>query len=360
MKRFLVMLFVLLFSTIVLVACGSSENNKNEADSEIIEFTDSAGRSVELPAKIESFAPSAGLAQQALYTIAPEQFVGFASSPSDAQKKYMDEKYWSLPTFGQFHDDTFNLEALVAAAPDVIIDIGEPKGDIVESMDEIQRKTGIPTVFIEASLETIPDMYDTLGKLLGKEEQAKKLANFSQKTLDAAEVLREKVTDDNRISLYYGSREKGLNTNAAGSFHLEVLDYLDIENVAVFDERVSGGGGNEVSMEQILLWDPEIILLDDNNIYERIVSGQEATWQDLTAVQKGEVYLIPQEPYNWVGFPPSVNRVMGMNWLADLVYPDLYQGDIKEAVKEYYSIFYHYDLSDDEADQLLKSAARKE
>lgn len=376
MKKLFALLSVVLLSLSVLIGCNSTPSTSNEKVNNVdtteqeqekqveeeattFEFTDSIGRTVELPTTIEKIAPSAGLAQMVLYTAAPEMLVGFASTPSETQKQYFPEQYWDLPTFGQFHGDNFNLEALVAAAPDVIIDIGEPKDDIAESMDEIQLKTDIPTIFIQATLDTIPEMYEILGKLLNKEEHTSKLAQFSTEILTLAEKNLTKIDDSNRVSLYYGTGDKGLNTNAAGSFHLEILDYIGIENVAVLDNIASKGGGNEVSMEQLMIWNPDIILLNDDKVYERVVSGEEKAWQDLTAVQNGKVYLIPNAPYSWMGFPPSVNRIMGMNWLGNLVYPDLYTINLEETVKDYYSLFFHYELTDEEAAQLLENSTAK-
>lgn len=372
MKKNVVLFCIAILMMSLLFACSKSatnniENRENqnvktektgEAGSETFQFTDSVGRSVELPANIEKIVPSAGLAQMVLYTIAPEKLAGLATALSDEQKEFVNEEYWSLPVFGQFHGDNFNLEAIVSIDPDVIIDIGEAKSDIKESIDEIQEKTGIPTIFIEATLDSTPEMYKTLGKLLKEEERAAKLAAFTEEILDLAETNKGLITDKNRVSLYYGSGDKGLNTNAAGSFHLEILDYLGIENAAVLDEIASKGGGNEISMEQLMIWNPDIILLNDKNVFENVASGKEPSWQELTAVQNGQVYLVPNAPYNWIGFPPSVNRIIGMNWLGNLVYPELYAYDLKEKVKEYYSLFYHYELTDEEAKQLLDQATK--
>ncbi len=57
--------------------------------------------------------------------------------------------------------------------------------------------------------------------------------------------------------------------------------------------------------------------------------------------------------------PPCVNQVLGARWLMSLVYPDLYEGDIREDVKEYYRLFWHYDLTDREIDEFLANSTEK-
>ena len=79
-------------------------------------------------------------------------------------------------------------------------------------------------------------------------------------------------------------------------------------------------------------------------------------WKELKAVKEGKVYEIPCVPFNWFDRPPSVNRIIGLKWLGYTLYPDIYDYDLIQEVKEFYSLFYHFDLSDEEANDLLKNA----
>jgi iron complex transport system substrate-binding protein len=110
----------------------------------------------------------------------------------------MDEKYWSLPVFGQFYgkSNTLNLEALIEADPQVIIDLGDKKASHKEDMTGVQEQTGIPTIFIEANLNTFPDAYRKLGKLLGKEEKAEQIAQYIERTVAMAKENAAKIPED--------------------------------------------------------------------------------------------------------------------------------------------------------------------
>ncbi|WP_203363581.1 ABC transporter substrate-binding protein [Bacillus sp. REN10] len=364
MKKIVALLLTIMLIASSVVGCNKSEAPKeNKEKAEQTEkatrtFTDSAGRKVEIPVEISKVAPSGPIAQMVLYTINPDKLVGWSREPNETTKKYMDKKYWDLPSFGMFYGDTFNLEALMAAKPDVIIDIGEAKDSIATDMDDIQERTGIPTIFVEAKLDSTAEAYVTLGDLLSEEKQAKKLAEYSEKTMEDAKKFSASIPEDKRVKLYYGLEDNGLNTNGKGSFHAEIIDFVGIENVAVLDKVASKGGGNEVSMEQLLLWNPDMLLFAPDSAYEK-AAAKDPLWKDLQAVQNGNVYEVPEAPYNWMSFPPAVNRILGVKWLGNLAYPDVFKYDMIKETKEFYQLFYHYDLTDEEAKELLKNSTLK-
>ena len=79
----------------------------------------------------------------------------------------------------------------------------------------------------------------------------------------------------------------------------------------------------------------------------------------LTAVQQGRYYEIPGLPYDWMSSPPSVNRVLGIWWLGNLLYPELYDYDMVQVAQEYYRLFWHYDLTAEEAERMLSRSTLK-
>lgn len=85
----------------------------------------------------------------------------------------------------------------------------------------------------------------------------------------------------------------------------------------------------------------------------------DSRWAELKAVQNKQVYEIPSAPYNWFDRPPSVNRIIGFKWLGNLLYPDIYTYDIISEARDFYKQFYHYDLTVEEAEELLVNSLRK-
>ncbi|MBW4844104.1 MAG: ABC transporter substrate-binding protein [Lachnospiraceae bacterium] len=320
-----------------------------QSDSRV--FTDSAGREVTLPKEINKIAPSGPLAQIVLYTFCPDKLSGLASDFSEGAKQYIDEKYWSLPKFGQFYgkNANLNMEALIAESPDVIIDIGEAKKTVKEDMDALQEQLNMPVIFIEADLDTMSSAYEKLGELTGDTDQAKKLADYCNNTLKRSETAREQLAE--KKSVYFAIGDDGLHTNAEGSIHARVIEQIGAENAAKV-EMVSSGGGSEVSFEQLLLWQPDIIIADSEALYQTITTDK--VWGELHAVKEGKVYQIPSVPYSFMSSPPSVNRMIGILWLGNLVYPEQYNIDIKQEVKVFYELFYHVTLDDTQVKKIIK------
>lgn len=339
------------------VKADTSPSDKSDVPENLtVKFTDSVGREVEIPANIERIAPSGPLAQVVLYTLCPDKLAGLASDLSDQQFEYMDSKYKSLPVFGNFYADTLNLEAVMSAKPQIVIDIGEAKATVNEDMQGVQDKTGIPSIFIHMELDTMAEAYRTLGKVVGEEEQAEKLAEYVEKVLAEAKEKSASIPEEDRIKVYYGQGNAGLTGVVKGTVHSDVIDAVGAVNVTDSQENIRGGA-SDISMEQLMLWQPDVILFAPGSIYNDVDSRAE--WKEINAVKNKKYYEIPEGPYNWGGRPPSVNRIIGIKWLGNLLYPDIYQYDMKNETKEFYKLFYHCDVTDEQINKLLENSTYK-
>jgi iron complex transport system substrate-binding protein len=179
-------------------------------------------------------------------------------------------------------------------------------------------------------------------------------------------MLREKkplLAGKKPVTVYYAEGPKGLETEPRGSWHTEALEFAGAVNAADPDLPKTGAiGRSPVSLEQIMLWDPDIILItyfisNEQSSFPQIM--QEPIWQNVRAAREGRVYEIPYYPFNWFDRPPGVNRLIGVRWLANLFYPDIYPLNLRDETKRFYKLFYHYNLSEQELDGLLKRAVRK-
>ncbi|MGI6151137.1 MAG: ABC transporter substrate-binding protein [Christensenellales bacterium] len=343
------------------VGCASSEGADPEAAAtgETFLFVDSCGREVELPANITRVAPSGSVAQMILYTVTPETLVGWSSELGSQTAAYISEEFFGLPVLGQFYGgrSTLNMEALIAADPQVIIDLGEMKKSHKEDMDDIQERTGIPTIFIEANLETFPQAYRTLGELLGCEEAAEAIAQYIETTVADVRAVAATIPEEERVAVMFGTGESGLDCNAKGSIHADVIELVGGENAVVVEELSGKGGGNTISLEQVMVFDPDVILFASGGPYATV--GSDPAWGAVRAIRENRYYEIPAGPYHWLANPPSVNRIVGIKWLAELLYPDYYDYDVAKETKAFYSLFWHYELTDAEVDAFLENSIHK-
>lgn len=317
------------------------------------EFTDSLGRRFELPEKLEKIALSGPLTQIYAFPLCLELLAGFSKAFSTDAEKYIPDEYLSLPELGQLYGGkgTMNLEALLAAAPDAVIDVGQAKSGMDEDLDKLGEQTGIPFIHIDATVQTAPEAYRKLGELLGGSTRAEQLAAWCEKTLADITAIMDKVdTDGARKSVVYCLGPKGLNVLANGSYHAEIVSMV-AENAAVVDNVVSNGDGNEIDMEQLILWDADVLLFQHNSIFEEV--GDSSTWGQLSAVREGEYYEIPSGPYGWISSPPAVQCYLGLLWLTDTLYPDYADFDLKEEVSSYYRLFYGFEMTDEAYAELV-------
>ncbi|MDR1821698.1 MAG: ABC transporter substrate-binding protein [Oscillospiraceae bacterium] len=354
-RRLLAVIIAALMLVTAAASCGTPHPDENS-----LVFTDSAGREVLIPKDVTRVAPSGAVATMFLSTIAPEYMVSVASTPSSAQYRYMPKELMTLPTTGQMYGSksTINLEALLTAAPQVIIDLGDKKEGIGKDMDRLQKQTGIPVIFIEADLDDMAAAYRSLGLILSeKAARGEEIASLIDETVSAAAANAAKIPEEERISVMYTSGTSGLATNAQGSTQAQVIPLIGAKNAIAVNEVSDRGGGNIISMEELYNFDPEVIIFAAGSVYD--TAGNDRVWQELSAIKNGRYYEIPGMPYNWMSSPPSINMVLGIWWLGNLLYPDVYDYDIAEKAQECFRVFWQYDLSVEEAAQMLANSSLK-
>jgi iron complex transport system substrate-binding protein len=316
-------------------------------------FTDALGREVELPRDLQRIAPSGTLAQVVLYTFSPDLLVGLSNDLTADEKRFMDDAIVALPVFGRMTADTLNLEAIMVAAPQVIIDVGQPADAIAGNLDDIQARTGIPTIFIQMdSLETMITAYETLGELFDRAERASKMGDYISDTITNVVNIAAGIPQSERVRVFYAQAD-GLTAFVDQTIHSDVIDFVGAINVAQIEETLRGGIA-EISMEQLILWSPDVVLFAPESIFDYVESRAE--WGAIAAISEGRFYEVPVGPHNWMGRPPSVNRLIGIRWLANLLYPDIFSFDMAEEARVFYSLFYHYELTDAQIEQLLANS----
>ena len=344
MKKWLAGLLVLVM--VLMAACAMAQGRV---------FVDDAGREIMLDEQIERVVVTGPLGQIAVFAIAPEKLVGLCSEWDSAAKAYIDEEKYDLPVIGQIYGGkgNVNLEELMQTQPQVVIDVGEPRGDIVQDLNNLQEQTGLPFVHISAYIDRLDETYTRLGELLGMEEEGKILSDYCAQTYAKVKALADRVE---KKRLLYVVGEVGLCVIAKDSYHSAVIDMLS-DNVAVLESPSSKGTGNEVDMEQILNWNPDVILFSQFDDFA--VVKDDPLWQAVTAVAENAYYEVPVGPYNWMGFPPGVQRLLGMLWMGKVLYPDEADWDMYEETAHHFELFYHSTLTREQYDALMENSVGK-
>ncbi|GFN36775.1 ABC transporter substrate-binding protein [Tepidimicrobium xylanilyticum] len=371
-KRFISFSLILVIIFSILVGCSIGDtavedtleeneveevNTAEEVD-ETIEVVDMAGRTITLPKPANRVFATRPTGTILLYTLNPDKMIGWNYDLRDGEKQFIPEKYHNLPNLGGSGKNAVNIEELLKLDPDVLIIMEEVIEKSLSDAEELEQKTGKPTIILDSDLLKLDEAYEILGKIIGEEERAKELADYCRKAIEEVQNLAKDISDDERIGVYYAQGPDGLETEPSGSWHAAIIDLVGGRNVAEVEAKADTGK-SLVSIEQLLNWNPDLIISWDDErggYYSRIF--EDSTWQSIKAVENEEVYEIPNRPFNWFDRPPSVNRILGLRWLGNLIYPEVFNYDVSEVVTEFYSKFYHYELSDDELVDLLKNSTR--
>ena len=72
--------------------------------------------------------------------------------------------------------------------------------------------------------------------------------------------ITSQIPDSAKVKVYYAEGNDGFSTDPSGSQHTQLLDFCGAKNVAKVT-LLPGYGMASTTLEQILLWDPDMILI---------------------------------------------------------------------------------------------------
>ena len=311
--------------------------------------TDAAGRAVTVPEKVERIFPAGPPAAILLYTLAPELLLGWTRSLEPGQCAFLGPGACDKPEVGRLtgRGNTTNLEVLLNLKPDLVLDVGTINDTYVSLATRVQEQSGIPYGLLDGRFDAVVPLYRKLGELTHRPDQAEALARYADETIKTIKSRIDTVSEAQRPRVYYGRGPNGLETGLGGSINVETIEFLGAHNVAA--ER--RGGLATVSVEQVLAWNPEVIITIEPAFATTVRT--DPVWALIKAVQTARIYVSPRLPFGWVDFPPSVNRLIGLWWLAKAFYPEKFPEDLRPLTREFYQRFYHMTPSDEQIDNVL-------
>ena len=308
---------------------------------------DTSGREIRPPAKVERVYAAGPPASVLVFAIAPDKLTGWTRAMRPNEAQFFAERYAQLPELGRLtgRGNTANVEVVLKAKTDLIVDVGSTGGTLASLASQVQEQTKIPYALFDGRIEATPAALRSLGRLMGNEAEAEKLAVWYENEL---RDIKQRVA---RISshplVYYGRGTSGLQTGGKGSINIEVLEILGARNAAA----EARAGLVTVSFEQVILWDPEVSLTTDPNYWASVWSDQR--WRSVKAVAAKRVYLSPHLPFGWFDFPPGANRLLGVWWAGKLLYPQAFDVDLRAKVAEFHRLFYHREPTAAQLDTML-------
>lgn len=349
----------------VLTGCApkttaQSQSGSSSQQADTVQITDDVGRKVTIPApsKLKKVYYTSPLGMLFVYSLDPSKMAGTAMKFSDAQLKYLPDATKSLPYMGAMDGGgKLNLEALVSSGTQLIISANENITNTTASdADTLQQQLNIPVLVLNSDMTKIANSYTLLGKIFGEQQKAKELSDYCKSVFTNVVDKVNKIPDSKRVKVYYAEQANGLSTEPTSSSHAAALKYAGALNVAAVDAK-AGSGFSPVSLEQVISWDPQVIISWSDSSGGAFSSiRQNKDWAGISAVKNSKVYTMPNTPFSWLDRPPSINRFLGIQWVANLLYPDVYKVDIVQVTQKFYHLFYHVDLSTADVKALLKDS----
>jgi iron complex transport system substrate-binding protein len=311
--------------------------------------TDAAGRQVKIPDTVGRVFVAGPPAAVVVYTLAPDKLLGWTHPLSDEAKAFLPQKYANLPVLGRLTSRSGGdavMDDVKAQHPDIILDVGDVDARYAQLADRVQERTGVPYLLLDGHLAKTAELYRRLGNILGVPAEAERLAAYAERALADAAKRHDAVPQDRRPRIYFVRDPDGTQTAAVGSIIGEMFDVVGVTNVA-------GGTRGGVTFDQVRDWNPDVILTSNSAFGRAALATPQ--WQALPAVRAHRVYRAPLDPFGWIDEPPAANRLLGLNWLASVLYSPSTAGELREDARAFYATFYHVQLTPLQLDKLLDS-----
>jgi iron complex transport system substrate-binding protein len=297
-------------------------------------FIDDAQRRVMLPNEVTRVFAAGAPAEVLLYTLVPEMLGGRNHTPSEAALALMPPEYRTpvqITNLPDRDDPRYDAE-LVALNVDVYVDYGTVDSDYVDALETISTRTGIPGIIFDGGLANIPAVYGKLGSALGVPERGERLAAVAERILGK---YRDALSAS-RVRVYLACSQNGTTPCLEGHSFGEAAQWLGATNTAGTVETAPRGA---LTVEEIRAFAPDVIIAASKASAASLQA--DPAWREIAAVAAGRVHAPPDLPFNWGPRPPSVNRLLGVIWMAYVLASRPFDDAFFADVGAFFETFYH-------------------
>lgn len=351
------LLIGLLSISIISTGCNEKDVEREETtkkensqdidkkDKEKRTFKDFLGNEVEVPKQVNKVAASfPALEEMFLLLGSPEKNVSAISSNKDNQ--------WYNKLYSKIKDnpvvfnsnDSVNIESLVGLKPDVVF-VGN------EKLQEELKNAGIPSLFLKfTSSEELIKGIELIGEIMGEKEskRAKELAEVYRKNIDRVNSKTSTIPEKELPKVYYTANSP-LNTEGDESIVSEWIRMGGGKNIAA--ENGIKGTFKDITMEQLLEWNPDIIICRDFKTKGEIEN--DSRFSSIEAVKNNKIFVNPRGVFPWC--VRSADEALQPLWASTVIQPEMFKDiDMKKEVKEFYKKFYNYETTDEDLNDILE------
>ena len=275
-------------------------------------------------------------------SVAPESLCALSRGLSQPQKLFLGSGYRELAVIGGFNKNGLCMESLLKIHPQYVLVSETSK---VKSGHKIMlKKANIQLVRINIrTLDDYPAAFEKIAAITGKTERGKKLSREYSRLLKGLKHKTKSISHDKRKRVYYAAGSDGLISSSGLSGHAQVLAYAGAKNV--INDKFANGRRIKISFEKLMAANPDVIIIRNKSFYKKIKNLP--GWRNLKAVKTGNYYLIPDVPVNWFDMPHTCMQLAGAWWLASILYPQEFNGDMKVFTKKIEKLFFNIESKEE-------------
>jgi iron complex transport system substrate-binding protein len=322
-----------------------------EALPRTVTLTDQAGNTVEIPQPVRRVISSHGPTTFLIYGVGAgdrlvaASYLGARDLAGAAAMERIDPRFKEIEGDDRFSQNEFNVEEAVALEPDLITTSARSQWlDIAAELD-------IPVFLFEGETpERLKEAMLLTGQVFGPNAsaQAQAWVDYYDSIFEAIVRLTADVPEEERRRVLFTGTEP-LRVASGDMYQTAIIEAAG--GVSVSAEL--GGYWNDVNLEQIVTWNPDVIIVPPYGGASVEAITESPEWQILDAVQAGRVYRMPKLVAPWD--TPAPDSVLGIIWMAQQLYPDLGGPDCAAETEYFYNTFYGYPISAEEIADLCRT-----
>ncbi len=242
-----------------------------------------------------------------------------------------------------------NIEELLKTRPDIVF----LKPETAKAEGETRKLEQFCLPYFVVGYDSMEEqmlMIEMTGKLIGRHEKALDYNLYYRSAIDRVRSRTRDIPKDKRVKIYHSINEPN-RTDAPGTIEADWTNACGVINVSVGEELGEHDNKRFAGMEQILFWNPDVIIVNQEGVDQLILTDKK--WATLKAVQEKKVFNIPVGISRW-GHPGGLETPLAILWTAKTVYPDLFKDlYMKKEIKVFYQRFFNISLEDTMLDKIL-------
>lgn len=338
----------LLGGAVLLAACGDDQGSSSAGGPGGITVTDQRGKKLTFDRPVTRVVtlPMPAAAMLIAVDQTASHLVGMHDSSWVAMRDGIMGSMFpdALDVAHNVANDEFvpNVESIVALDPDVVVQWGDHGEGILSPLENAGLDVLGLSYGTQEDLETWITLFATM---LGKPERARAILSRINDELDRMKKVGAGRSSGPRV-VYFFQVSESLEVAGKDSYNDFYIDLVGATNPARELQGIVG-----VDIEQVLAWDPEIVLIGNFDPAMPDDLYGDDVWQTVSAVRSRRVYKVPLGGYRWD--PPGQESPLMWRWLSAVAFPEQGGSDLRAQVRSYYRFLYDYTPTDRQIDEIL-------